>query len=111
MTDVKIVYVGPLAGGVIESRYSDESYPFERDVPVTVPDWVAKGHPGEPGTCEVDGKVEQFTGSPPIGAAVLEDPIPPLGGLLDQADNWKLATPAKEKTPPKSKEPDPKDEG
>ena len=112
MTEISVIYVGPLASGRIESRYNDTVIEFVNGEPVKVDDWVAKGHPGEPGTCEVDGKAEEFTGSPPVGSVVLEDPIPPLGGLLDQPDNWQLATPGKEKkTPPKSDPDNPKDEG
>jgi hypothetical protein len=94
MTDknVTIIYIGPHASGVLSPMYSDESYEFVNGKPFDVPDWVANGHPGEPGVYEdADGPHEFTSASTPIGGVVLEDCIPPLGGLLDQPDNWTTA--------------------
>lgn len=87
---VTVVYVGPHASGVLAPFYSDEVYPFVKGEPLDIPEWVANGHPGEPGTFEDAAGVHEFTNAAePIGGVVLEDPIPPIGGLLaDQSDHW-----------------------
>ncbi len=117
MSEIAVIYTGPLASGTIVSPYADEVYEFTAGEKVTVPEWLAKGHPGEPGTCDAGDGPVPFTShaSLPVGAAVLEEPIPPIGGLRAQSDAWKLATHGKEKktAPPEpvSNESDTKGEG
>lgn len=88
MSEVKITYIGPHASVTVPNPYG-HTFTVNRGETVTVEDWVANGHPGEPGTYQGDKGPEPFTGQPPIGSVILEDPIPPLEGLLAQKPNWR----------------------
>lgn len=104
---VTIVYHGPHASGYLTSRYDDESYPFEKGKPFTVPAWVANGHPGEPGTYDAGDGPKSFTkpSEVPPGAVILEEHIAAEHGVLkDQPDNYKLATKSKKPTAPDTEE-------
>lgn len=96
---VTLIYTGPLASGEVRSDFDDTVYPFTRGGTVTVPEWLAHGHPGEPGVYEDDEGRHEFTTTAdiPAGAVIIEDRIPPLGGLLDQPDNWTTAPKPKTK--------------
>lgn len=94
---VDVVYVGPMGSveihtghDVREDLNDGEWVTVAHGETVAVPAWKAHGAPSLPGLALVDDEEVEFGyGEEPAGE-VLYAPVPPLGGLLDQVDNWVL---------------------